>query len=119
LWFISFGKEMRVGMKRAFIIVFMAVLTAMLVLPATTPSAKSLGTSASPTVNSKPINPAGPYVPPIGPNRSGDGDEGDGDDLAGIRDLTPGSAFTYGAGSVGSVGARVWWMYFLMQVVRL
>ena len=111
-------KEMTVGMKRACLIIFVALVAAVLVLPTTAPLAKSLGTDASPTVKGKPITPGGPYVPPTGPNRSGDGDDGDGDDLGGIRGVTFGN---YGvtAGTTGSVGARIWWMYFWVHVTKL
>ena len=104
-------------MKRA-LVVFIALLAILLVYPATTPSAKSPGYTDSPTNMS--ILPRGP-APNDGSN-SGEEDEGDGDDLAGIK---PGTRPDGGGGPSGPHApgyyqtgpeAKVWWMYFLRYV---
>jgi hypothetical protein len=103
-------------MKRALAII-VAVLAILLVYPATAPSAKSPSYTDSPTI----IH----ILPPPGDSgysNSGEEDEGDGDDLAGIK---PGTRPTGGGDPIGPnaagfqpVGpqAQVWWMYFLRYV---
>ena len=108
-------------MKRA-LVVFIAVLAILLVYPATTPSAKSPSYTDSPTnIHILPPSPG-----PDGYGNSGEEDEGDGDDLAGIK---PGIRPDGGGGPVGPDGAgafsafypagpeaKVWWMYFIRFV---
>ncbi len=99
-------------MKRA-LAVFIAVLAILLVYPATTPSAKSPGFTDTPTIIH--ILPPGPSPGDGGYGQSGEDDEGDGDDLAGIK---PGTRPHDGAPGFYLAGpeAKVWWMYFLSYV---
>jgi len=105
-------------MKRA-LVVFIAVLAILLVYPTTTPSAKSPGYTDSPTIH---IIPRGPSPGDGDYGQSGEDDEGDGDDLAGIK---PGTRPDGGGGGPGGASsgfypagpdAKVWWMYFLSYV---
>jgi hypothetical protein len=105
-------------MKRA-IAILVAILAILLVYPATAPFAKSPSYTDSPTIIR--------ILPPPGDvANSGEDDEGDGDDLAGIK---PGTRPDGGGGPVGRDGpgnaagfypagpeAQVWWMYFLRYV---
>ena len=105
-------------MKRA-LVVCIAVLAILLVYPATTPSAKSPGYTDSPT--NIHILPPGPAPGDGGYGNSGEDDEGDGDDLAGIKPGTrPDGGGSGGANVSGyfpaGPEARVWWMYFLRNV---
>jgi hypothetical protein len=109
-------------MKRA-LAVLIAVLAILLVYPATTPSAKSPGYTDSPT--NIHILPPGPAPGDQSYGNSGEEDEGDGDDLAGIK---PGTRPDGGGGGTGGAfapgyfpagpEAKVWWMYFL-RLVRI
>lgn len=103
-------------MKRA-IVVLIAVLAVLLVYPTSMPSAKSPGSTDSPTMQ---ILPRGPVPPGGGFGQSGEDDEGDADDLAGIKPGTRangggGLLETSGFGADGSM-AKVWWMYFLSHI---
>jgi hypothetical protein len=100
-------------MKRA-VVIFVAILAMLLVYPATTPSAKPPTYSDTPTII---------HILPPGDGthgNSGEDDEGDGDDLAGIK---PGTR-PHGGGEGSSVywpagpQARAWWMYFI-RVIRI
>lgn len=101
-------------MKRAWFILI-AALAVLLVYPATLPSAKSPGTSDSPIIIV--IIPEPGPVPNGGSNPSGEDDDGDADDLSGLRD-----GYTFQGDSAVSGGffrsalmAKVWWMYFFFH----
>ena len=97
-------------MKRA-IFIMIAVLAVLLVYPATTPSAKSPSTQDSPTIQI--ITPPGNDL-----GLSGDGDDGDGDDLGGMRDGF--KEGTHGAVSQRDtkwLQAKIWWMYLFFHRV--
>lgn len=92
-------------MRRA-LIIFIAVITVMLVCPATAPSAKS----PSETVGTPTINIVSPRD--MGdPGHSGDEDDGDGD-IVGLRDGTKYDGGAFGVQS--ATGIKAWWMYYLM-----
>jgi hypothetical protein len=102
-------------MKRALVVLF-ALVAFLLVYPTSTPSAKSPGISDTPTIQ---INPRGPTPPAGGMGQSGEDDEGDADDLAGLKHGTRfDGGDPLGVGYFGSDGplAKVWWMYFLSQI---
>ena len=99
-------------MKRAWLI-FIAVLTVVLVYPATMPSAKTPGVDDKPTIYI-----ITPQVPG-GDNPAGtdDGDEGDADDLGmkgrdHIRPVGPG--LIHASGYV----TKVWWIYLINFRIR-
>lgn len=100
-------------MKRACILV-VALLAILLVYPASMPSAKSPGRTDHPTIQViTPISGPGDR----GFSQSGEDDDGDQDDIAGIkkgrRPLGGGSGVSaYSSGSA----AKVWWMYFFSYV---
>ena len=100
-------------MKRA-CLVLIAVLAVLLVYPATMPSAKSPGIDDSPTIH---VTPPG-HVPGDGFGQGGDDDEGDADDLSGIKGVRETLGGQDGASAFYSGGsaAKVWWMYFLYHV---
>lgn len=91
-------------MRRA-LFILLAVLTVMLVYPTTTPSAKSPNAADRPSIYIvTPQAEGGPLA------RSGGSDEGDGDDLSGLRDgrgITP----DLGSGLQNKAGTKVWWIY--------
>ena len=95
-------------MKRA-IAILVAVLAILLVYPATAPSAKSPNFTDTPTII---------HILPPGDGsqgNSGEDDEGDGDDLAGIKpEYRPGGMG--GPASAARSQAIVWWMYFFKYV---
>ena len=99
-------------MKRA-LVVLIAVLAVMLVYPASTPSAKAPRYTDTPTIQ---VHPQGPA--PMGPGLTGEEDEGDGDDLAGMKDGTRADGGGVGLSTFGPQGslAKVWWMYFLSNI---
>jgi hypothetical protein len=82
------------------------------------PSAKSPGIDDSPTIH---IIPPGNIPGGDDLGQTGEDDEGDGDDLAGIKGRT---RPTGGGGPLGAASsfypngsaAKVWWMYFLYHV---
>jgi len=98
-------------MKRAFVILI-AVLAILLVYPASMPSAKSPGYADTPTIQT----PRGPA--PVGFGQSGEDDDGDGDDLAGVKDGTRADGGGLALSSFAPQGslAKVWWMYFLSNI---
>jgi hypothetical protein len=107
---------MTVGMKRASCMLFVAVLAAMLVLPAIVPSAKTLDTSAKTSYKIQPVYDRPIYTGYRGDGRGGtkDEDEGDSDDLAGIKDLE--GLFSVDRGLGWSLSAGNWWRYFWYYV---
>ena len=97
-------------MKRAFVLL-VAALAILLVYPASMPSAKSPGKTDNPTIIT--ITPvSGPGANALG--QSGEDDDGDQDDIAGIKKGKRPSGGGIGALSSypGGSAAKVWWMYF-------
>ena len=98
-------------MKRASLILI-AILAVLLVYPASMPSAKSPGRTDTPTITI--ITPfAGPGNG--GPTLTGEDDNGDQDDIAGIKKGQRPSGDGGPSGLSGLPGvsmAKVWWMYF-------
>ncbi len=93
-------------MKRACFILI-AVLAVLLVYPASMPSAKSPSIDDSPTIIIT------PNTDPGGPLGSGDGDQGDADDLGLKGDKH--TRFTVGGLPQTRSGAKIWWMYLLFH----
>ena len=97
-------------MKRASTILI-ALIAVLLVYPATMPSAKSPSVGDTPTRHI-----ITPYVGPTGDlGMTGDDDDGDGDGIAGIRggERPIGTGFV--TASPDGSGAKIWWMYLLIQ----
>jgi hypothetical protein len=97
-------------MKRATVVVALAILALVLVYPAATPSAAAPGSRDVPTIQIISHQPGDPTI-------ANSGDEGDADDLAGARrgkSNPTGSSIQSDIEIQAGLAVKVWQMYFFV-----